>query len=273
MADKKNIVIKVKYPGQSTVNVPKAETVTIWHVPRIIGAVTVLVVFIASIYYFVSAGDDGAVSNEVIVEAQPESSPPVVVSENKPQQAAVLDIVKAEEPVAATAMPEVQPKTVVVAKVHSHVEKTSQAQAHPEKKIAPVSAVKQVKPQKKADMPAVKPKSVPVVSDKHLARAVLTTSLSGKEPDGDAAAKINTADNKPVTLYYFNELRNMGGQTIRHEWLQNGKLIASYDLLVAADRWRTSSHRSFAGKSKGEWQVRSVAADGKLLNQKTFAIK
>lgn len=271
MADKKNIVIKVKYPGQSAVNVPKAETVTIWHVPRIIGAVTVLVVFIAIIYYFASAGDDEVVSSEVVVGAQPESSPPVVISENKPQQAAVLDIVKAAEPVAS--MPEVKPKTVVVAKSHGHVEKPSQAKAHPEKKIASASVVKQVKPQKKADMPAVKPKPVPVVADKYLARAVLTTSLSGKEPDGDAAAKINTADSKPVTLYYFNELRNMGGQTIRHEWLQNGKLIASYDLLVAADRWRTSSHRSFAGKSKGEWQVRSVAADGKLLNQKTFAIK
>lgn len=269
MADKKNIVIKVKYPGQSAVNTTKAETVTLWHVPRIIGAVAVLVVFIAIIYYFASAGDDEVVSSEVVVGAQPESSPPVVISENKPQQAAVLDIVKAEEPVAA--MPEVKPKTVVVAKTHSHVEKTSQA--HPEKKIPSVSVVKQVKPHKKADAPDVKPTLVPVVADKHLARAVLTTSLSGKEPDGDAAAKISTAETKPVTLYYFNELRNMGGQTIRHEWLQNGKLIASYDLLVAADRWRTSSHRSFAGKSKGEWQVRSVAADGKLLNQKTFAIK
>ncbi len=267
MADKKNIVIKVKYPGQSAVNAPKAETVTLWHVPRIIGAVAILVVVIASIYYFASS-DDEVVSSGVVVEVQP-PSPPVVVSENKPQQAAVLDIVKTEEPVAA--MPEVKPKTVVVAKAHSHVEKASQA--HAEKKIPSASVVKQVKPHKKADVPVVKPTPVPVVADKHLARAVLTTSLSGKEPDGDAAAKINTADSKPVTLYYFNELRNMGGQTIRHEWLQNGKLIASYDLLVAADRWRTSSHRSFAGKSKGEWQVRSVAADGKLLNQKTFAIK
>ena len=268
MADKKNIVIKVKYPGQSAVNAPKAETVTLWHVPRIIGAVAVLVIVIASIYYFATAGDDEVVSSDVVVEAQP-PSPPVVVSENKPQQAAVLDIVKAEQPVAA--MPEVKPKTVVVAKAHSHVEKPSQA--HPEKKVASASVAKQVKPHKKADAPDVKPAPVSVVTDKHLARAVLTTSLSGKEPDGDTAAKINTADSKPVTLYYFNELRNMGGQTIRHEWLQNGKLIASYDLLVTADRWRTSSHRSFAGKSKGEWQVRSVAADGKLLNQKTFAIK
>jgi len=104
-------------------------------------------------------------------------------------------------------------------------------------------------------------------------RALLVSSIIGKEPGQELPDVIHAAIGQPMAVYYFTELRGMDGQTVYHLWLHNGKVIDRRPQQIAADRWRTSSQQQITSKSAGDWQVKTIDSQGRLLNELRFQVK
>ncbi|WP_019865555.1 DUF2914 domain-containing protein [Methylovulum miyakonense] len=229
MAEKKNLVIKVRYPTASKANEdssPNAQVITVWNVPRIglaAGACIGLIVLL--VYVFGGDGRQPVVA-EVAVEKEGESAVPQV-SPGAPAQI--------EMPVASVKnMP--SPET--------SVGQPALSDALPSGPLA-------------KDAPRVR-------------RAVVTTGITDKEPVNKIAGSLVIRPSKPVTVYYFTELRYMAGKTIYHEWLHDGVSVAKEPLLIAAERWRVSTHKTLDEKAVGSWTVKLTDENANLLDEKKF---
>jgi len=240
MAEKKSLVIKIKRPTLK----PEAEIqpamVTQWHKPRIIMAVMIVLALLAVSVYLLtgrSSSENSPVQPKPAgAETESRIKPPSDTVNNRP----------------AIAPP--QPTEKKQAASQAAVERPS------------INTVKQLA----AKQPN---KPIPVKPDSRVKRAVLTQALNGREPGKAMANTVTVGKNKPVTVYYFTELRDMARQKIYQVWLHDGKTVARYEHNVAADRWRTFSHRRLTTKARGAWRVKTIDEQGRLLNEKSFLVK
>ena len=58
------------------------------------------------------------------------------------------------------------------------------------------------------------------------------------------------------------------GETVRHVWLRQGKVVQTVDLRVGGPHWRTHSRKTLWGV--GDWAVEARGADGRVLARATF---
>lgn len=112
----------------------------------------------------------------------------------------------------------------------------------------------------------------PADSARRVRRALLASTIVGKEPGDVLESPIVASDVHPITVYYFTELRGMDGETVYHEWLQNGKAVYRHQHEIAAQRWRTTSHRLMDTNAAGDWQVKTTDSQGRLLNELFFKV-
>lgn len=243
MAEKKSLVIKIKRPTLK----PEAEIqpamVTQWHKPRIIMAVMIVLGLLAVSVYLLTGRSSSENS-----PAQPKPAGAETESRIKPPS----DTVNNQPAIAPP-----QPTEKKQAASRAAAERPS------------VNTDKQPA----ANAARLPNKPIPVKSDSRVKRAVLTQALNGREPGKAMANTVTVGKNKPVTVYYFTELRDMAGQKIYQVWLHDGKAVARYEHEVAADRWRTFSHRRLTTKARGAWQVKTIDEQGRLLNEKSFLVK
>jgi cytoskeletal protein RodZ len=60
------------------------------------------------------------------------------------------------------------------------------------------------------------------------------------------------------------------GDTVRHVWIHEGRVVASVALRVGSPHWRTYSRRSLDPGSEGEWIVEARDARGRVLVRHAF---
>ena len=248
MKDKKNIVIKVKYPASGRVAedyVPTPQIITEWDVKRIWLAVGVIVLILVSLVYFI--GKDTQDTDLADSSVQPEA----IV--NTPEKQEVPQEITIKQPVVDGTGNSVKPKTEV----------------KPKKKQTDVIKVKEVV-KKQPDHKPIKEHINTKVNN--VRRALLTYGINNKEPVGGVAGTVNVSKAKPVLVYYYTELRGMNDRKVYHEWLQNGAIVSRQEMIISADRWRTSSHKLLTDNTKGNWAVRLVDENGQLLNEKAFKV-
>lgn len=246
MTDKRNIVIKVKYPvsGKTPIDsTPKM--VTEWNVKRILIAVGVLVLMLILLIYIISNDEQKTdVDNAAIT----------VNTIDKPVTPQVV-------------VKDIETKNLAIPK--QEIEKTN-------------SSVKQKKEsyKKTADMPInkviKKPSNEKVIISKatrNVPRAILTYKINNKEPAGEIGRTVDVDHNKPIWVYYFTELNAMKGNKVYHEWLKNGAVVSKQELVVSSDSWRTSSRKLLSNSERGNWAVRLVDKSGRLLNEKSFKVE
>jgi hypothetical protein len=243
MADKKAIVIKVKYPvGKSKVGTATTTSlvVTEWNKKRILGALTGVVLVIFTITYLFNREEHQDLSSLSSTE-----SPPVAAIENQPlaNQAQINDSI-------------VRPEIVANTEAHDSIQKNNSSASKSEETKHTVK----IKP---------KNKSKPV--NNNVVRALVTGQMNNKEP-GTAINRLVIFDKTPTSIYYFNELKQMNGQKVYHEWLKNNKLISRHELIVAADNWRTSSHKLLSASGEGQWMVRVIDQTGHVLHENKFKV-
>jgi hypothetical protein len=222
MAEKKNLVIKVKLPtdtksGDASLGNPKV--ITVWNVQRITVAGGVVLGFILLLVLLFSGADE--TENAQVVVDNTVEHPLKTIAANQP-------------PVLPT---KPLPEQPVVAK------------ANPSKASTLLSG----------DTARVR-------------RALLTTRVIGKEPGSQMPQTLGIKSGQPVTVYYFTELRGMNGKTLYHQWLQNGVQMANEALLVEAERWRVTTHRTMDNQSTGQWTVRLTDGQGMLLDEKYLTV-
>ena len=108
--------------------------------------------------------------------------------------------------------------------------------------------------------------------NKNITRAFLTSKIDNNEPAGKIDSPIKLSKNKPTSLYYFVEIKEMKGRTVYHEWLLDGKLITRKKVKVSNNNWRTSSRQFFANSDKTSWVVKLVDEKGQVINALNFDV-
>lgn len=246
MTDKRNIVIKVKYPisGKATVDsTPKM--VTEWNIKRILIAVGLLILMLVSLIYIFSDDDQKTdVDNAAIMgnEIDKSITPETEVKETETKSLAI-------------------PKQAIE-KPSSPVKQKKE----PYKKTAdiPVNKVIKKSPNEKVTISK---------AAHNVSRAILTYHVNNKEPSGETVRTVDVSHKKPIWLYYFTELNAMKGNKVYHEWLKDGSVVSKQELVVSSDAWRTSSRRLLSNAERGNWTVRLLDKNGQLLNEKKFKVE
>ncbi|MDD5271190.1 MAG: DUF2914 domain-containing protein [Methylovulum sp.] len=238
MAEKKNLVIKVKYPTSAKTRQalsPNAAVITVWNIRRIALAVVALlglIGFLILVVYAFSGDDAGQAAGqggEVSQNAQDtngQTLEPTAVAEKKSGTAL------ATSPNAAST-----DKPVTTAKLLTQALTVTGSQ-----------------------------------EPTRVRRAVLATRIVDKEPSDVVAQGVSVAPSRLTTVYYFNELRGMNGKILYHEWLRNGVSVVKEPLQVGAERWRVSSHKTFDEQAAGTWTVKLLDDTGKVLDEKSFVV-
>jgi hypothetical protein len=253
MTDKRNIVIKVKYPvsGKATKNI-EPKMITEWDVKKILIALGILVIILASLFYVINSdtpennSDNAALGVNTIEKNLP--LPP----ENNP--------VETKKPVIPKPIAEKSNSSAKPTKETTKISKSTDS----------VTVKKTIKNQ--ANEKVIKEPGYSRLNH-NLTRAALVYDINNKEPAGETVRTVNISKRKPTWVYYFTELKSMNGQKVYHEWLKNGELVSKQKLSISGDEWRTSSRKLLTDSEKGNWAVRLVDEHGQLLNEKTFKVE
>jgi hypothetical protein len=247
MADKKAIVIKVKYPvGESRVGNATAMPVIVteWNKKRILVALTGFILAAFIIIFVFNREKSQELSPLPSAESQP-----ITVTENQPlaNQAQINDSI-------------VRPEIVANTEEHDRIQKIN---SNTSRSIESKHAAK--------TKPGSRLKNKPKPVNNNVVRALVTGQMNNKEP-GTAISRLVIVDKTPASIYYFNELKQMNGQKVYHEWLKNNKLVSRHELIVAADNWRTSSHKLLSDSGEGQWLVRLIDQKGNVLHENKFKV-
>lgn len=250
MTDKRNIVIKVSYPvsGKTAEN-EAPRMVTQWNVKRILLAAGVLVLMLAALIYGINydtqktdADNAAALVNEQEIPV----TAPVEATDGK-----INNLVSSKQAAEETNPP-----------VKSKNELNDKAAS------TQVKEVIKKQPKEKVN----KERGYSKVNT-NVTRALLTYTINNKEPAGEIVKAVEVSHKKPVWLYYFTELKAMKGSKVYHEWLKNGAVVSKQALVISDDRWRTSSRKLLSDSDKGNWTVRLVDKNGRILNEKNFKVE
>lgn len=100
-----------------------------------------------------------------------------------------------------------------------------------------------------------------------VARTAFAHKIEQREPV-DTVSRLKPS---AAQVYYFTELRDMGGQTVTHRWKYQGETRAEVDFEVGGPRWRVYSSKDFLPDWTGEWTVEVVTGDGQVVHRDTIS--
>jgi hypothetical protein len=105
-------------------------------------------------------------------------------------------------------------------------------------------------------------------------RALLADSISAHEPANVLQSPIGIDADNIRTIFFFTELRGLGGERVSHHWKHLGNTIAEVPFDVRADgRWRVYSSKRIAADQSGSWTVEVVSSDGVVLSTVAFEVE
>lgn len=102
-----------------------------------------------------------------------------------------------------------------------------------------------------------------------VARAVFSSNIQDREPI-DSIDQFNADSGQ---IFFFTELKDLEGQTVKHRWLFNGEQMAEVNFNVAGARWRVWSSKQLMPNWQGEWKVEIVDGSGSVLSTNSFNYK
>ena len=71
---------------------------------------------------------------------------------------------------------------------------------------------------------------------------------------------IEELDNSFGKIYFFTNIRNLQGQSIRHRWIYKNKVMAEVEFDINGPRWRVWSSKNLWPTWLGEWSVEVLNA-------------
>ena len=256
---------------------PELEIISEWNIKRILYALIVLILLVIyPAYYFSSINDDSE-----------EATPPTTVKKsvidnqdsvkqatvNKPVVETPVKIIPAE-----TTPVQVPVKEIIPEKnpVHTPAKGVISKQANIKiTAVAPPEKVVKESEQEDNAAKHVKPNPVNSTSDlnSHISRAQLAQGVNKLEPFGEIKLPILVDTSKAYEITYFTEVINMQGDTVFHEWLQEGNSVYKRKINIRGNRWRISTSKLFPYNSTGQWQVRIITQQGDVLNKVDFSVE
>ncbi|MEW5755811.1 MAG: DUF2914 domain-containing protein [Pseudomonadota bacterium] len=115
------------------------------------------------------------------------------------------------------------------------------------------------------DAPAAAAPETPA-SATAVTRAQITSAIADREPT-DKLDKVVTSVDR---VYFFTEISNFSGHTIRHQWLHKNQLMAEISFEVTSPRWRGWSSKKLIPSLQGPWHVLVLDEQGNVLTSVPF---
>lgn len=100
-----------------------------------------------------------------------------------------------------------------------------------------------------------------------VARAAFSRDVQDREPT-DTITQLTNNERK---IFYFTELKGLGGQKVTHRWEYNGQVMAEIPFDIGGDRWRVYSSKTLDPIWLGEWKVSVTDENGATLSVNTFS--
>ena len=100
-----------------------------------------------------------------------------------------------------------------------------------------------------------------------LVRAVFAKQIVKREPVDEVTAL--SSDMQGV--YFFTELEDMAGHTVKHRWEYDGQHVGYTEFKVTASHWRAWSYRKTPPGGTGTWKVKVLNNVGEVIGEKTLA--
>ncbi len=128
-----------------------------------------------------------------------------------------------------------------------------------------------------AVIPAKGPNSVDIsqyLQSKHINRAKLVTYVVNREPVGENLETITVDQESETKLFYFTEVKGLGGQVITYRWLYGDQLMFAKSITVTGKySWRSYTSKRIPPTMTGSWRVELIDSDGNLLTENNFIVK
>lgn len=275
------VVIKINYDkpraGQTE---SRPRIVTEWHIGRIIAAITLILIILALLVYFLTGTDEvgersksfaAAKNTERIIQSEQEKSGSV---EKNNEINANLKIVKKD----------IRDITVNNGK---SIEKISANKVDKADITGQTDSVVKVEVSKKTDALPQKPASVAkpaertvssghppaaLVKDARVTRTMLVKGINNKEPFGEWNLPIKAEKDSAKGVFFFTEIKNMKGRVLYHRWYRDGKLIFKRKINILGKRWRVATSKTIPYSGKGRWEARLTDGSGNILSAITFDV-
>lgn len=110
----------------------------------------------------------------------------------------------------------------------------------------------------------------PLGPSSKVARAQFTTAIDEREPIDHLESVIPIEEGGMRRIFYFTELRDMGGKTVTHRWEYEGRVMAEINFDVGSDQWRVYSSKRLLPSLTGEWRVVVTDSQGRVLKVSEF---
>ena len=81
---------------------------------------------------------------------------------------------------------------------------------------------------------------------------------------------IEELDNSFGKIYFFTNIRNLQGQSIKHRWIYNNKVMAEVEFDVKGPRLRVWSSKNLWPTLLGEWTVELINSKDEVFFKKEF---
>lgn len=102
-----------------------------------------------------------------------------------------------------------------------------------------------------------------------VARAQFTTDVIDREPIDDVGPVIKVEYGEIQRVYFFTDLRDMGGQQVIHRWTLDGEEQADVAFDIGGDRWRVWSSKRLMPGFDGTWRI-DILLGGKVIETHSF---
>jgi len=99
-----------------------------------------------------------------------------------------------------------------------------------------------------------------------VARAVLTSDVINRAP----VDELSQISNDIEKIFFFTDLRDMSGHTVKHRWERNGNIISEVEYNVRGPRWRVWSSKNMMPDWLGKWKVSVVNTVGDVIETREF---
>lgn len=270
----KNLSIKIKSKTERRImDDPEIEMITEWNLKRIIVAVIViLILIIIPAYYFSHQDDTDSTKNVEMTSIESESTLKKtgdikkIVSEQAITKISSKEIADKETIAHKSNKIVAAKKTLakgsgILVSSHSRVE-------HKDIEIKSRTATKKVLQQNHLHQMAETEPLSP-----HITHVQLAQGVDKHIPYGQVDLPFLVDDNKARGLYFFTEVTNMQGSTVFHEWLMEDKSIYKRKFNIYGVRWRIHTSKLMSNASIGQWQVRVITQQGKILHKMNFSVE
>tara|TARA_B110000967_G_scaffold208646_1_gene261558 strand:- start:1552 stop:1947 length:396 start_codon:yes stop_codon:yes gene_type:complete len=101
---------------------------------------------------------------------------------------------------------------------------------------------------------------------KNISQAEFATEIIDREPYNI----VEELDNTFGKIYFFTNIRNLQGSSIKHRWSYNNKVMANVIFDIKGPRWRVWSSKNFWHTWTGKWLVEVLNDNNDVLYKKEF---